>query len=66
MEVLRYLQGEHIQSYNLFSGDDDYLMNETRRNPTTGGQCPTLFPKWYGICYMPSRTGTAGYTKTFD
>ena len=24
------------------SGDDDYLMNETRRTPTTGTRCPTL------------------------
>ena len=25
------------------SGDDDYLMNETRRKPTTGRQSPSLF-----------------------
>ena len=25
-----------------WSGDDDYLTNETRRKPTTGARCPTL------------------------
>ena len=33
-------------------------MNETRRKPTTGTQCPTLSDKWQGIFYMPSRTDT--------
>ena len=33
---------QHIQS-----GDDDYLMNGTRRKPTTGTRCPTLFDKWH-------------------
>ena len=32
-------------------------MNETRRNPTTGRQSHSLFDKWHGILYMPSRTG---------
>ena len=47
------------------AGDDDYLMNETSRTPTTGSWCPTLFDKWHCICYMPicSRTDTAGHTK---
>ena len=47
------------------SGDDDYLMNETRR-PTTGMQSPSLFDKWHGIFYMPSGIDTAGHTKAFD
>ena len=38
-------------------------MNETRRKPTTGTRCPTLFHKWHGIFYMPSHTDTAGHTK---
>ena len=38
-------------------------MNGTRREPTTGTRCPTLFKKWHGILYMPSRT--AGHTKAF-
>ena len=41
-------------------------MNETRRKPTTGRQSPSLFDKWHGIFYMPSRTDTAGHTKAFD
>ena len=28
------------------SGDDDYFMNETRRKPTTGAQCPTPLWSW--------------------
>ena len=53
-------------SHNLFTqGDDDYLMNETRRKPTTGARCPTLFERWHVIFYMPSRTDTAGHTKAF-
>ena len=48
------------------SGDDDYLMNETRRKPTTERQSPSLFNKWHRIVYMPSRTDTAGHTKAFD
>ena len=44
-----------------------YLMNETRRKPTTGRQSPTLFDKWHGIFfYMPSRIDEAGHTKAFD
>ena len=39
------------------SGDDDYLMNETRRKPTTGRQPPSLFDKWHGIFYMSCRQG---------
>ena len=53
--------GVHIQS-----GDDDYLMNDTRRKPTTGRQSPSLFDKCHGIFYMPSRIDTAVHTKTFD
>ena len=41
-------------------------MNETRRTPTTGRQSPSLFDKWHGIFYMPSRIDTAVHTKTFD
>ena len=41
-------------------------MNETRRKPTTGRQSPTLFDKWDGIFYMPSRIDEAGHTKAFD
>ena len=41
-------------------------MNETRRKPTTGRQSPTLFDKWHGIFYMPSRIDGAGHTKAFD
>ena len=49
------------------SGDDDYWMNETRRKPTTGRQSPSLFDKWHGILYMPSRTeNIAGHTQAFD
>ena len=46
-------------------GDDDYLMNETRRKPTTGTRCPTLFDKWHGIFYMPSCTDTVGHAKAY-
>ena len=41
-------------------------MNETRRKPTTGRQSPSLFDKWHGIYYMPSRIDEAGHTKAFD
>ena len=41
-------------------------MNETRRKPTTGRQPPSLFDKWHGIFYMPSRIDEAGHTKAFD
>ena len=41
-------------------------MNETRRKPTTGRQSPSLFDKWHGIFYMPSRIDEAGHTKAFD
>ena len=43
-----------------------YLMNETRRKPTTGRQSPSLFDKWHVIFYISSRTDTAGHTKAFD
>ena len=42
------------------------MMNETRRKPTTGRQSPSLFDKWHGIFYMPSRIDEAGHTKAFD
>ena len=45
---------------------DDYLMNETRRKPTTGRQSPSLCDKWHGIFYMPSRIDTVIHTKAFD
>ena len=41
-------------------------MNETRRKPTIGRQSPSLFDKWHGIFYMPSRIDEAGHTKAFD
>ena len=48
------------------SGHDDYLMNETRRKPTTGRQSPSLFNKWHGTFYMPSCIDTVVHTKAFD
>ena len=42
------------------------MMNETRRKPTTGRQSPSLFDKWHGIFYMPSRIDEAGHTKAFN
>ena len=42
------------------------LMNETRRKPITGRHPPSLFDKWHGVFYMPSRVDTAVYTKAFD
>ena len=42
---------------NLFS--PVMMMNETRRKPTTGRQSPSLFDKWHGIFYMPSRIDEA-------
>ena len=51
-------------SHNLFR--PVMMMNETRRKPTTGTRCPTLFVKWHRIFYMPSHTDTAGHTKVFD
>ena len=48
------------------SSDDDNLINETRRKPTTGTRCPTLFDKWHGIFYMPrAQTCTPGHTNAF-
>ena len=44
------------------SGDDKYLMDETKRKPTTGRQSHSLLDKWHGIFYMPSRIDTAGHT----
>ena len=41
-------------------------MNETRRKPITRRQSPSLFDKWHGIFYMPSRIDEAGHTKAFD
>ena len=41
-------------------------MNETRRKPTTGTQCTTIFYKRHGIFYMSSCIDTAGHTKAFD
>ena len=49
---------------NLFS--PVMMMNESRRKPTTGRQSPSLFDKWHGIFYMPSRIDEAGHTKAFD
>ena len=36
---------EHTVIELIQSGDDDYLMNESRRKPTTLTQCPTLFDR---------------------
>ena len=41
-------------------------MNETMRTSTTERQSPSLFDKWHGIFYMPSRIDEAGHTKAFD
>ena len=41
-------------------------MNAIRRKPTTRRQSPSLFDKWHGIFYMPSRIDEAGHTKAFD
>ena len=57
---------EHTIVQLIQSGDDDYLMNETRRKLTTKRQSPSLFDKWHQIFYMPGRTDTAGHTKAFD
>ena len=57
---------EHTIVELIQSGDDDYLMNESRRKPTTGRQSPSLFNKWHRIFYMPSRVDEAGHTKAFD
>ena len=57
---------EHTIVYLIQSGDDDYLINETRRKPTTGRQSPSLCDKWHGIFHMPSRIDEAGHTKAFD
>ena len=40
-------------------------MNETRKKPTIGTRCSTLFGRWHGIFYMSSRTDTAGHTRAF-
>ena len=42
-----------------------FLMNETRRKPSTETRCPTLFDKWHGIVHMPSHTDTAWHTLTY-
>ena len=57
--------GFKSKTYHIQSGDDDYLMNETRRKPTTGTRCPTLLISGTGSFIMSSRTDTAGHTKTF-
>ena len=46
----------------IHSGDDDYLMNETRRKPTTRRQSPSLFDKWHGIYYMHAQSHRHGCT----
>ena len=43
-------------------GDDD----EIRKKPATGRRSPTLFLRWQGFFYMPSRKDTAGHTNAFD
>ena len=53
------------RTYNCITYSDDYLMNETRRKPTTGRQSPSLCDKWHGIFYMPSRIDEAGHTKAY-
>ena len=70
----KYCHRHHRHQYH------HYLINETRRKPTTRIRCPTLFDKWHGIVYaqshrhgwtyqglwLPSHTDTAGHTKVFD
>ena len=49
-----------VRTYNCITysvRDDDYLMNETRRKPTTGRQSPSLFEKWHGINAQSHRRG---------
>ena len=41
LPIYGHLQGESIQSLLIQSGDNDYLMNETRRKSTTGRQSPS-------------------------
>ena len=57
---------EHTIVNLIQSGDDDYLMNEIRRKLTTERQSLSLFDKWHGIFYMPSRIDKAGHTKALD
>ena len=56
---------EHTVVELLQSSDNDYLMNETRRKPTTGIQFPILLDKWHSIFYNASRTDTAGHTMAY-
>ena len=55
---LRSSSGREHNTVKLLnrSGDDDYLANGTRRKPTTGTRCPTLFDKWHGIYYCSNIT----------
>ena len=46
------------------SSDDDYLMNDIRRKPTTGARFPTLFDKSTGIFVCPV-ADRAIHTKAF-
>ena len=62
---LRPSSGREHTLVLIQSGDDDYLINETMRKPTTGTRCPTLFGKWHRTFYMPSHTDTVGHTKAF-
>ena len=43
-----------------------FRLSRPKMDLTTGRQSPSLFDKWHGIFYMPSRTGTAGHTRAFD
>ena len=63
---LRPSSGREHTILLLIQSGDDYLMNETRRTPTTGRQSPSLFDKWHGIFSMPSRIDTAVHTKGCD
>ena len=48
--VLHWGRKTHNTCYLFIqSGDDDYLMNETRRKPSTRTRCPTLFEKWVAV-----------------
>ena len=49
---------EHTIVYLIQSGDDDYLMNETRRKPTAGRQSPSRSDKWHGIFHICPVTQT--------
>ena len=56
---------EHTVVKVFHSGDDDYLMNETRRKPTTSHDA-LLFAISGTGSFICRHTDTAGHTKAFD